>query len=147
VWREWAEAPGGRARAEAEIAALMPGDPQIGRFDPRPVTAAERDAWLAEAPLAAPLRATCSLCPRSFAACLRAAWRLIGDHTLLAEFGTPSETLIPPGVWHASRRGRLALLRLPSTRRQYADTIFAAVGAEDRCLADALAAETARFWN
>jgi hypothetical protein len=147
VWREWAEEPGGGARIEAEIAALMPGDPQIGRFAPRPVTGEERDAWLAAAPLAAPLRATCAVCPRSLAACLRGAWTLIGDHTLLAEFGTPSETLIPPEVWHASRRGRLALLRLPGTRRQFADTIFAAVRAEDRCLAEALAAEMARFWE
>jgi hypothetical protein len=147
VWREWAEEPGGRARIEAEIVALMPGDPQIGRFEHRPVTAAERDAWLARAPLATPLRATCAICPRTFAACLRGAWELIGVHTLLAEFGTPSETLIPPEVWHASRRGRLALLRLPGTRRQYADTIFAAVGAEDPCLLQALAVETARFWE
>ena len=58
VWSEWAAEPGGRARAEAEIAALMPGDPQIVRFQDRPVTPAERDAWLAVAPLAEPLRAT-----------------------------------------------------------------------------------------
>jgi hypothetical protein len=147
VWREWAEEPGGRARIETEIAALMPGDPQIGRFEHRPVTAAERDAWLAAARLTAPLRATCAVCPQSFAACLRGGWQLIGGHTLLAEFGTLSETLIPSEVWHSSQRGRLALLRLPGTRRQYADTIFAAVGAEDPCLMEALAVETARFWE
>ena len=68
VWSEWAAEPGGRARAEAEIAALMPGDPQIVRFQDRPVTPAERDAWLAVAPLAEPLRATCAAaCPASVA--------------------------------------------------------------------------------
>ena len=147
VWREWAEEPGGRARIEAEIAALMPGDPQIGRFDGRPVRPGDRDAWLAAAPLAAPLRAVCAVCPESVAACRRAAWVLVGGHALLAELGTPSETLIPSETWHASRRGRLALLRLPGVRQQFADTIFAAVGAEDPCLVEALAAETRRFWE
>jgi len=147
VWREWAAEPGGRARVEAEIAALMPGDPQIGHFVDRPVTAAERDAWLAAAPLAMPLRATCAICPDSVAACLRAAFTLVGGHAQLADFGTPSETLIPPDVWNASRRGRLALLRLAPARLMFADAVFAAVRAENDCLADALAAETERFWN
>jgi hypothetical protein len=147
VWREWAAQPGGRARVEAEIAALMPGDPQIGRFRDRPVAPAERDAWLAAAPLAAPLRATCAVCPEEVAACLRAAYALVGGHASLAEFGTPSETLVPPDRWNASPRGRLALLRLAPARRMFADAVFAAVRAESRCLADALAAETARFWR
>jgi len=147
VWREWAEAPDRMARIEAEIAALMPGDPQIGRFVDRPVTGAERDAWLAAAPLAMPLRATCAICPESVAACLRAAFALVGGHAQLADFGTPSETLIPPDVWNASPRGRLALLRMAPARRMFADTVFAAVRAKNDCLADALAAETERFWN
>jgi hypothetical protein len=146
VWREWAAAPGGRARAEAEIATLMPGDPQIVRFDDRPVTAAERDAWLAESRLAAPLRATCAaLCPASGAGCIRAAFVLVGGHRGLATFGTPSATLIPPEVWDTSPRGRLALLRVAPARHGPADYRLAeAVAAEDACLAEALAVEAVR---
>jgi hypothetical protein len=148
VWREWASDPGGRARATTEIAALLPGDPQIGRFENRPVTPDERDAWLATAPLAAPLRATCeAACPQSVAACTRAAYALVDGHTLLAAFGTPSETLIPPEVWNASRRGRVTLLRVAPARLQFADAVFAEVAAEDQCLARALGAETARYFN
>ena len=124
----------------------MPGDPQIVRFQDRPVTPAERDAWLAVAPLAEPLRATCAAaCPASVATCTRAAYLLVGDHAPLARFGTPSETLIPTEVWNASPRGRLALLRAAQARHRFADAVVAAVAAEDQCLAEALAAETARF--
>jgi hypothetical protein len=112
------------------------------------VTPADRDAWLAAAPLAAPLRATCAaFCADSMTDCTRAAYALIDGHVRLAEFGTPSETLIASEVWNASPRGRLALLRLAPARRGFADAIFARVATEDQCLADALAAETARFWQ
>lgn len=146
VWREWATTPEGRARAEAEIAALMPGDPQIRRFAARPVGQAETDAWLAAAPLATPLRATCdATCPAQPVTCRRAAFLLVEGHALLAEFGTPSETLIPTEVWLASPRGRAALLRQPAARFRFGYETEMAVRAEDACLADALAAEVARF--
>jgi hypothetical protein len=146
VWREWAATPEGDARAQAEIARLMPGDPQIRRFQDRPVAQAETDAWLAAAALAAPLRATCeAVCPQAPAPCLRAAYLLVDGSAALAEFGTPSETLIPAATWHASPRGRKALLREPWARFRFAYETQAAVRAEDACLADALAAEVARF--
>ena len=146
VWREWAAEPGGRARIEAEIAALMPGDPQIGRFDDRPVTPAEtrRLARRGAARRAAArhLRASARRASRPAPArpgCSSAATRCSPSSA------RPSETLIPPEVWNASPRGRLALLRLARARHRFADAIFAGVAAEDQCLAEALAAETARF--
>jgi hypothetical protein len=146
VWQEWSETPEGAARAEVEIAALPPGDPQILRFSDREVAPADFDAWLASAPLAAPLRASCeTLCPESPASCRRAGYLLVGGHVQLAEFGTPSETLIPTQAWLASPRGRLALLRVPAARFRFGYETWAAVGAEDACLADALAGEVARF--
>lgn len=146
VWREWAETPEGAARAAAEIAALMPGDPQIRRFEDRPLDQAATDAWLAAAPLAAPLRATCeAACPRTPLTCRRAAFFLVEGHGGLAEFGTPSETLIPPGIWNASPRGTRALLRIPTARDRFGYETAVAVRAGDACLADALAAEVARF--
>lgn len=148
VWRERAETPGGRARAEAEIARLVPGDPVIGRFEDRPVAAAERDAWLAAAPLAGPLRATCAaFCPAHPLSCHRAAYVLVGGHALLVEFGTPSETLVPPDTWNASPRGSRALLRTPSARFRFGYQTAEAVRAEDACLADALAGEVARYYE
>jgi hypothetical protein len=146
VWREWATTPEGEARAEAEITRLMPGDPQIRRFDDRPVAAAATDAWLAAAPLAAPLRATCAAaCPDDPAPCRGAAYLLVGGHGGLAEFGTPSETLIPADTWDASPRGRRALLRAPDARGRFAYQTAETVRARSACLADALAAEVARF--
>jgi hypothetical protein len=148
VWREWAATPEGKARAAAEIAALPAGDPQVNRYRTRQVAPADADAWLASAPLAAPLRATCAhLCPAGPTACLRAAYRLVKGHVLLAEFGTPSETLIPPEVWHASPRGRMALLRLPSARFRFGYEMSVVVRTNDACLADALASEVARFFE
>jgi hypothetical protein len=148
VWREWAETPEGRAAAEAEIAALMPGDPQIRRFADRPVSQAETDDWLAAAPLAAPLRATCeAICPASPVTCRRAAYRLLHEHTQLAQFGTPSETLIPPETWYASPRGQKAVLRVPLARSTRAYAIAMDMRTKDACLADALAAEVARYYQ
>ena len=90
----------------------MPGDPQIQRFKAGPVSAADLDAWLAAAPLAAPLRSFCAAtCPDTAAACARALLVVVGGHAGLAVIGTPSETLIPPEVWGTSERGRAALLR------------------------------------
>jgi hypothetical protein len=147
VWREWAATPEGRARAEGEIAALPPGDPQIRRFLDRTPSEAETDAWLAAAPLAAPLRAACdAFCPATPTTCRRAAYLLVGGQTQLAEFGTPSETLVPAERWLASPRGRRALLRVPAARFRFAYETAAAIRAEDACLADALAAEVARFY-
>ncbi len=143
IWREWAADPAGQARIEAEIAALMPGDPQIQRFKSGPVSPADLDAWLAAAPLAAPLRSFCAAtCPDTAAACARALLVVVGGHAGLAITGTPPETLIPPEVWEASARGRAALLRqAPGYFRLLADEVTAA----DACVGAAYAAESARF--
>lgn len=109
---------------------------------PRPKT----DAWLAAAPLAGPLRASCdAACPASPVTCRRAAFLLVDGHPLLAEFGTPSATLIPPETWAASPRGQKALLRVPVARYRFAPATAAEVRGQDACLADALAAEVARY--
>jgi hypothetical protein len=149
VWREWAETPEGRAAAEAEIAALMPGDPQIRRFADRPVSRGDTDDWLASAPLAAPLRGTCdAMCPASPVTCRRAAYRLLSEeHSWLVLFGTPSETLIPPEKWTASPRGQKAVLRVPLARGPRGYVIERDMRALDACLADALAAEVARYFQ
>ena len=137
-------------RAEAEIAALLPGDPQIRRFVDRPGQPRPRPTpGSPTAPLAAPLRATCdAVCPASpgHLPPRRLPARRAGT-PLLAEFGTPSETLIPPETWHASPRGQKALLRVPAARFRFAYETAVAVRAEDACLADALAAEVARFYQ
>jgi hypothetical protein len=115
----WAEAPDDPA-TRAEIATRPPGDPQVARFE---ADAGDRDAldgWLAGAPLAEPLRAFCeSACGADPPACALAAYRGLGGYRGLLVLGTPSETLIPPGTWLASAKGRrsvprrLALLRPP----------------------------------
>ena len=127
----------------------MPGDPQIRRFADRPVSQAETDAWLATraARRAAPgdLRRGLPGEPGHLPA-RRLPARETGTR-LLAEFGTPSETLIPPETWNASPRGQKALLRVPLARFRFAYAMAVAVRAKDACLADALAAEVARFYE
>jgi hypothetical protein len=146
IWREWAADPAGRARIDAEIAALPPGDPQIQRFRSGPVSEADLDAWLAAAPLAAPLRSFCAAsCPETAAACARALLVVVDGHAGLAATGTPSETLIPPETWNASPRGRAALLRQAPARYRIADAFARDVTAEDACVGAALATESARF--
>jgi hypothetical protein len=147
IWRELAATPEGRARIDTEIAARPAGDPTIARFRADPAASpAAQDAWLAEAPLAAPLRALCAAaCPATPASCVRGALALVGGHAGLARQGSPVETLVPGGVWDASPRGRAALLRRPEARTRTGAWLRAAVAAEDACLAAALDAETARF--
>ena len=149
VWREWAAspaaAPDAATRIAREIAALSPGDPQIHLHTGRRPPPAALDGWLATADLAAPLRATCTLCPAEIARCLGTLYRLVGEYPGLAEFGSPSETLVPPGVWLASPRGRRASLRVATARGRFGYEVAVAVRQGDPCLADALAAEVARF--
>jgi hypothetical protein len=152
IWREWADDPAGRARAEAEIAALHPGDPQLAHFDSRAIDPAAFDDWLATAPLAALLREPCeAICPGSVRSCTRAAYQLVsapgvfvsGRLTLILG-GSPSETLITPELWNTSPRGRAALLRLEG-RSAHVEEKIPAIAAEDACLAAALTEEVARF--
>ncbi len=147
IWRHWQPDPAMRPRIDAEIAALAPGDPQVAAHTGTPADAAARDAWLATAPLAAPLRGFCdAVCPASAAACARATFTLLDGLPGLARLGTPSETLIPPAVWDASPLGRAALLRRAEARNWNDGPLLAAeIAGIDACTADALARETARF--
>ena len=154
IWREWSADPKLRARSEAEIAAGHPGDPQLARFDQRPIDPSAVNAWLAEAPLAAPLRSVCgTICPQTTSSCTAAAFVLIGaatdlvsGHIGLASLGTPSEVLIPTERWNGSARAHSALLRQSSAR-------FASEGAQslksisavDTCLATAIEEDAERF--
>ena len=149
VWREWGRTPEGREAAEAEIAELMPGDPQIRRFIVQSVSQNDTDDWLASAPLAAPLRATCdAMCPATPIACRRATYRLLGEeYGKLAQFGTLSETLILPERWHASPRGQKAILRVPVARFTRGYAVALDMRATNACLADALEAEVARYFE
>ena len=153
VWREWAADPVKRADVEAEIAALHAGDPQAIRFDGRQVAPGDIEAWLAQSSLAEPLRAACEvLCPATLTECTVAAFDLLGggdgvvdSHNGLAAFGTPSETLIPPGRWTDSARARSALLRQSNLRFQTATSAYEQATARDACLSEAIAADAARF--
>jgi hypothetical protein len=157
IWQEWAADPAGRARAEAEIAALHPGDPQPTHFDFRPIDPDAFDDWLANASLAAPLRAPCAaLCPDSVRSCTRAAFQLLSSYSgsdvvtsghggLLVTLGSPLETLIAPDIWNASPRGLASILRQPETRFPDAEAVLARVAATDACFAAAAVKEAARF--
>lgn len=157
IWREWADEPATRARAEAELAAVHPGDPQLAHFDSRPVDPAAFDDWLASAPLAALVRMPCeAACPISVRSCTRAGFEFLSSysatvavfvsgHNGLLMSGSPSETIVPPEIWNASPRGRAALLRDPYARSPEADEIIARVAAVDACFAATLAEEAARF--
>jgi hypothetical protein len=133
--------------AEAEIAALAPGDPQIAAHRGAPASVPDRDAWLATAPLAAPLRAFCAAtCPQTPTTCARATFALVGGLGGLARLGTPSETLIPAADWDASHLGRAALLRRAEARDCKSGPIHAAENDDiDASTADTNARETARF--
>lgn len=157
IWHQWAQDPAGRARAEAEITALHPGDPQPVHFDFRAIDPDAFDDWLANASLAAPLRASCAAaCPASLRSCARAAFQLLSSYSgsdvvtsghggLLVTLGSPSETLIAPELWNASPRGLAAVLRQPETRFPGAEAILARVAATDACFAAAAVNEAARF--
>lgn len=147
VWLEWADDPAMADRAASEIAALAPGDPQRVAFADIAPDPAARDDWLAEAPLAAPLRAFCTAaCADTAPDCLRATLALLGGTPGLLLFGAPSETLVPPEVWTHSPRGRAAILRRAAALNPgTAAATRAAVAAEDACAASALEAEAARF--
>jgi hypothetical protein len=153
IWREWTEDPATRARAEAEIAATHPGDPQLMHFDSRPIDPGAFDDWLADAPLVASRRAFCeAACPDSVRSCTRATYQLsvgkavfVSGHDGLLLAGSPSESLIAPAVWDSSPRGRAAILRHPDTRAAGAEATLETVAAEDACFAAALTQEIARF--
>lgn len=147
VWREWARDPARTGDLAAEIAATPPGDPQRSAFAAGDVAPGDRDAWLAEAPVAAPLRAFCdATCPGTATACRRAAFMTAGRLHGLTALGSPLERLIPDAAFAASPRGRAAILRTPAARDPATGAALAArVAAEDACTAAALAAETARF--
>ena len=149
VWREWAETAEGRARAEAEIAALPPGDPQIRRFEDRPVAQGDTDDWLATAPLAAPLRASCdALCPASPVTCRRAAFFLVGrarpPRRVRHALGDADPARDSGPRAHAARK-RSSGRR--SARHRFAYETATAVRKADACLADALAAEVAHYFE
>lgn len=147
VWRIWRADPAQAPRIETEIAALDPGDPQIAAHRAGPVDSAARDAWLATAPLAAPLRAFCdATCPATAAPCARATFAVVGGLTGLARLGPPAETLVPAEAWNGSPLGRAALLRRAEARDWNDGPLLAAeIAGIDACTAAELARETARF--
>ncbi len=153
IWQEWILRDGeaGRSRALAEASGLAPGDTQLRWLGTGAVSQADRSAWLATAPRAASMRAACeNLCPDSLATCLRGADILATDLTGYespAVIGGPAEALVSSEAWAQSARGRLALLRHPGTRQEAAYLLMSAVTAADPCLGQALAAETARFYQ
>jgi hypothetical protein len=145
VWRDWARDPATEPRIAAEIAALLPGDPQIATITGEHPGAAERAAWLAEAAPAAPLRAFCAAtCPDNVSRCLDAAFAFHAGPEL-ADFGSPVESLVPSATWETSPRGRAMVLRrtLPLDPHQRSRTL-AEIAALDACFGAALAAESER---
>jgi hypothetical protein len=145
IWREWSANPEMKMRLEAEISGAHPGDPQLQRFDSRPIDRRSLEDWLDMAALAAPVRGPCAaMCPETARACTMAAFELLGGssgagngHVGLASIGTPSETIVPAVVWNGSPRGRTALLR-QSDARFDPDAPSRASSATDACLARAI---------
>jgi hypothetical protein len=158
IWREWADDPAGRVRAEAESAALDPGDPQRALLNFRPVDPVAFDEWLASAALAAPTRVACeAACPGSVRSCTRAAYQLAssyasgaevfdsGHGSLLLTLGSPVEILVASEDWNASPRGRASVLRTSQARSPDAAAMLARVAVTDACFAAAVTADAARF--
>lgn len=125
-------------------AKLHPGDPQH-RYQNgvKPPKAAWRD-WLAQAPAALHLRATCaSVCPSEAAQCVQALYHALGDYQALLTHGSPAISLVPDAVLAASPRGQAALARrimlMRSTRMREAERMKLAE--VSLCATDWLAAQ------
>ena len=126
IWREWADDPATRARAEAEIAALHPGDPQLAHFDSAPSTPPpSMTGW----PVLRSRRwCACPARPRAPTPCDPAPGRASSFLLLFRHRGgVRQRPQRPPHVglavrddhrtrvWNASPRGRAAMLRQPET--------------------------------
>ena len=148
VWREWASDPHEAHRIAEEVAALPPGDPQIATVTGRQANAAERAAWLAEAPSASALRAFCdATCPGRRPACLEAAYAFHGSPPELGAFGSPWERLVASPAWEAepARPGDGPAPGLAGRSRAACPKAGRDGGGARRLFGAALAAEAARF--
>ena len=138
--RDWRETP-------AILARLTAGDPRLD-WPGQPVTDPQRDAWLATAPEAEPLRALCATqCPTGPAACLRAGMTGLGNYAALSRLGSPAAALLDDDSFASSARGQAALARLmllgQGTRMRAA--LLRKVAVQDACLGSWLAAQAKRF--
>lgn len=125
-------------------AGLHPGDPQRRRvYGVAPDPTALR-VWLAESPVAAPLRAACDVvCTDSAAACSYALYQASGSYEVLLTLGSPVNALIPNAEFADSPRGRAVLARrimlMRSARMREAKR--QKLANVSRCAADWLAAQ------
>ncbi len=136
-----------RALARAEAAELPSGHP-MRRFASERVPADALRDWLAEAPLARPLRAACtSVCGDTRAQCTLALYKALGSYDSLAMMGSPSVALVPEQRFVDSPRGHQAVARrimlMHSARvRELSSSRLAEV---DRCATDWLQSEYQRY--
>ncbi|MXU65124.1 hypothetical protein [Oceanomicrobium pacificus] len=99
----WDETGADSDDAATARAALPDGHPLKGKVGA---------GWLAEADLAAPLRAACdALCAEDSAACTATLFEALGGYRSILTLGSPVEALIPTRTFIDSPVGRDALLR------------------------------------
>lgn len=118
-----------RTLSAGHAAQLHPGDPQhrFGTASDLASDAALRD-WLAHAPAALHLRATCdAVCADTSANCRVALYHALGSYEALLTHGTPVASLIQDAAFADSPRGRAALARrimlMRSTRMREAERL------------------------
>lgn len=147
AWRDGARGDGAIARHAEAIADLPGGDPQRWLLGLAPAEPDLAD-WLLVAVEAGAVAQLCrDACPGGIAACALAAFEALGGVVPLLAFGSPSERLIPPERFHASRRGQAALLRriLLNADARGRRAQIARARAADACFGDLLDAEAQRY--
>jgi len=125
-------------------AELHPGDPQHRYLNGVKPPKAALQNWLAQAPAALHLRATCaSVCPSEASQCVLALYHALGNYQALLTHGSPASSIVPDEELAASPRGQAALARrimlMRSTRMREAERLKLAE--VSLCATDWLAAQ------
>lgn len=145
AWLVWSSA---RPALRDRIAAMIPSDHPQRAMMGLPMAEGALDRWLADSPVAAPLRAICAAdCAESQGACLSAAYQAFNNHLAVLTMGSPVESLIPTEVFATSLRGRRTGLRrmLLTTTVRGRPALIQRTREVDACLGDLLEAENTRF--
>jgi len=129
------------------VADLHAGDPQRRAAGEGASDADLRD-WLAESPLAMPLRAACATqCPDSAQDCAQALYTGLGSYPALVTLGSPVASLVSDADFAQSPRGQQAIARQIMLRymMRARDQMQAKLAQIDACTADWLASKFARY--
>ena len=147
AWREWLEDPAQAPLLDVALSEVAPGDPQRAQIGAPPDPAATAK-WLLSAPEAAALALLCTEhCGETAADCVLAAHDALASHRALLVFGSPSEVLIPASDFHASPKGKSAIVRrmLLATDARGRRAQVARADGMDRCLGQLLQDEAQRY--